>query len=90
MPLSIEAPKRAWDVLCMDFIGPLPRTARGHDAVMVVVDKLTRYAYYLEMRTTDSAQEVFALLNRHVLANHGDGQGPQRSLCCNHTAHTRA
>ena len=38
---------------------------------MVVVDKLTRYALYMPMRTTDSAQEVFALLNQHVLANHG-------------------
>ena len=71
LPLSIDVPKRAFDVLCMDFIGPLPRTARGHNSVMVVVDKLTRYAHYIPMRTTDSGQEVFALLNQHVLANHG-------------------
>ena len=71
LPLSIEIPRRAWDVICMDFMGPFPRTARGYDAVMVVVEKLTRWVYYVAMRTTDTAQEVFAQLNQRVLANHG-------------------
>ena len=70
LPLSIATPKRAWEVVCLDFIGPLPRTARGCDVVMVVIDKLTRWVYYIPMRQTDSAQDVFALLDRHVLANH--------------------
>jgi hypothetical protein len=71
LPLSIDTPKRAWDVLCMDFIGPLPRTASGHDAVLVVVDKLTRYATYIPCSTRSTAQEVFALLRAHVFAHHG-------------------
>jgi hypothetical protein len=54
----------------MDFIGPLPRTARGHDVILVVVDKLTRWVYYIPARQTASAQETFALLDRFVLANH--------------------
>jgi hypothetical protein len=71
LPLSVEVPRRAWEVLCMDFIGPLPRTARGHDAVMVVVDKLTRYAIYVPCSTTNTAQEVFALFMARVLGEHG-------------------
>jgi len=55
----------------MDFVGPLPRTARGHDAVMVVVDKLTRYAIYVPCSTTSTAQEVFALFMARVLGEHG-------------------
>ena len=70
LPLSIDTPQQAWEVICMDFIGPLPRTARGHDAIFVVVDKLTRWVYYIPTRTTATAQEVFALLDRFVLANH--------------------
>ena len=71
MPLAIETPERAWDTLCMDFIGPLPRTAAGYDAVMVVIDKLTRYVYYLALKTTSTAQEVYGLLERHVLGERG-------------------
>ncbi len=70
LPLSIDTPSAPWEVICMDFIGPLPRTARGHDLVMVVVDKLTRWVYYLPTRQTASAQDTFALLDRFVLANH--------------------
>jgi hypothetical protein len=70
LPLSIATPMRAWEVICLDFIGPLPRTARGHDMVMVVIEKLTRWVYYISMRKTDTGQDVFALLDRFVLANH--------------------
>ena len=55
----------------MDFIGPLPRTASGHDAVLVVVDKLTRWAYYIPMHSTASAQDVYQLLQDRVLSVHG-------------------
>ena len=71
LPLSVEVPRRAWEVLCMDFVGPLTRTARGHDAVMVVVDKLTRYTIYVPCSTTSTAQEVFALFMARVLGEHG-------------------
>jgi hypothetical protein len=71
MPLAIETPARPWDVICMDFIGPLPRTAAGNNAAMVVIDKLTRYTYYLPLRTTSTAQDVFALLDRFVLSERG-------------------
>jgi hypothetical protein len=70
LPLSIQTPSTPWEVICMDFIGPLPRTARGHDMVLVVVDKLTRWVYYIPSRQTATAQDTFALLDRFVLANH--------------------
>ena len=71
LPLSIETPKRAWETVCMDFIGPLKRTVRGHDAILVAVDKLTRYVYYVPCSTRSTAPDVFRLLNERVLANHG-------------------
>jgi hypothetical protein len=68
MPLSIQMPNRPWSCWCMDFIGPVPKTPRGHDMIMVVVDKFTRYVYYIPMKSTSTAQEVFQLLERYVLA----------------------
>jgi len=38
--------------------------------ILVVVDKLTRWVYYIPARQTASAQDTFALLDRFVLANH--------------------
>ena len=70
LPLSIDAPAAPWEVICMDFIGPLPCTARGHDTILVVIDKLTRWVYYIPTRQTASAQDTFALIDRFVLANH--------------------
>ena len=68
LPMSIATPGKEFDVLCMDFIGPLPVTPRGHDAIMVVVDKLTRYTFYVPMKITTTAQEVYHALNARVLA----------------------
>lgn len=68
LPMSIDMPNRPWACWCMDFIGPLPKTVRGHDMIMTVIDKFTRYTYYIPMSTKATAQEVFSLLERYVLA----------------------
>ena len=39
MPLSIDTPQRAADVICMDFVGPLPRATGGESQVLVVIDE---------------------------------------------------
>jgi hypothetical protein len=36
-----------WEVITMDFITKLPRIAKQHDFIMVVVDKITRDAQYI-------------------------------------------
>src|SRR5688572_25152089 len=35
----LPVPKQSWETISMDFITQLPPTRRGHDAIMVVVDK---------------------------------------------------
>ncbi|GJR46783.1 putative reverse transcriptase domain-containing protein [Tanacetum coccineum] len=36
-----------WERIAMDFITKLPRTGSGHDAIWVIVDKLTKSAHFL-------------------------------------------
>ena len=47
----------------MDFVTHLPRTPQGHDAVWVIVDRLTKSAHFLSVRMTlhwrDSAGCIF-------------------------------
>ncbi len=61
LPMSIQMPNRPWSCWCMDFIGPLPKTPRGHDMIMVVIDKFTRYVYYIPMNKTATAQKLYQL-----------------------------
>jgi hypothetical protein len=35
-------PEWKWEVVTMDFITEFPRTAKQHDSIMVMVDKLTK------------------------------------------------
>ena len=44
-PLSIPVWK--WEKITMDFVTGLPRTLKGHNAVWVIVDRLTKSAYFL-------------------------------------------
>nr|GFD01143.1 retrotransposable element Tf2 [Tanacetum cinerariifolium] len=47
-PLDIPVCK--WDEISMDFVTGLPRTQRRHDAIWVVVDRLTKSAHFLHIR----------------------------------------
>jgi hypothetical protein len=42
----------------MDFITRLPRIAKMHDSIMVVVDKLTKAAHFIPLKTAHKATNV--------------------------------
>nr|GFA13039.1 retrotransposon protein, putative, Ty3-gypsy subclass [Tanacetum cinerariifolium] len=44
---SLDIPVWKWDEISMDFVTGLPRTQRRHDAIWVVVDRLTKSAHFL-------------------------------------------
>jgi hypothetical protein len=71
LPQSLDVPRRAGEVICIDFIGPLTRTPDGSTSIMVVVDKLTRYVMYIPLGDGATAQEVFGALDEHWLAVFG-------------------
>ena len=73
-PRSNPTPRRAGEWICIDFIGPLPRSGGGYDAIMVVVDKLTRYVIYVPFKIASSAQEVFRELSARWIAVFGAPQ----------------
>ncbi|KAD3640187.1 hypothetical protein E3N88_29410 [Mikania micrantha] len=43
----LEVPERKWEHITMDFITKLPRTAKQHDSIWVIVDRLTKSAHFL-------------------------------------------
>ena len=55
----------------MDLVTHLPRTSRKHDAVLVIVDRLTKSAYFLVVRMTFTLEELCMLYIREVVQLHG-------------------
>ena len=43
----MDIPVWKWDDISMDFIVGLPRTQNGHDAIWVIVDRLTKVAHFI-------------------------------------------
>ena len=54
----IDIPNNKLESISMDFIVSLPRTQRGHDAIWVVVDRLTKLARFIPTTTTVTAQQL--------------------------------
>ncbi|GJT70518.1 reverse transcriptase domain-containing protein [Tanacetum coccineum] len=46
----LEIPMWKWDEIFMDFVSGLPTTQKRHDAIWVVVDRLTKSAHFLPIR----------------------------------------
>ena len=55
----------------MDFVVGLPRTFRKHDAVWVVVDRLTKSAHFLPMQQGDSLDKLARLYVAEIVRLHG-------------------
>ena len=48
---------RMWAEISMDFISGLPK-AKGKDTILVVVDRLTKFAHFIALAHPFSAKEV--------------------------------
>lgn len=54
----------------MDFIEKLPKSG-GHDTILVVVDRFSKYAHFLAMKHPFSAQQVAQVILEQVVKLHG-------------------
>ncbi|KAL0440435.1 UNVERIFIED_CONTAM: Transposon Ty3-G Gag-Pol polyprotein [Sesamum latifolium] len=68
-PLSI--PEWKWEKITMDFVVGLPRTLRKHDAIWVIVDRLTKSAHFLPIRQGDSLDKLAELYVAKIVRLHG-------------------
>nr|GEX99003.1 putative reverse transcriptase domain-containing protein [Tanacetum cinerariifolium] len=61
-----EIPEWKWDTITMDLITKLPRSRSGHDAIWVIVDRLTKSAHFLAIHE-DSSTKMLARLYIDVI-----------------------
>nr|GEZ12771.1 hypothetical protein [Tanacetum cinerariifolium] len=59
------------DKISMDFVTGLPRTQRRHDAIWVVVDRLTKSAHFLPIRKDYSVSRLAEIFQQEIVGLHG-------------------
>ncbi|GJS04922.1 putative reverse transcriptase domain-containing protein [Tanacetum coccineum] len=66
-----EIPMWKWERITMDFVTKLPKTSTGHDAIWVIVDRLTKSAHFIPIRATDSMETLTRLYIKEIVTRHG-------------------
>src|SRR4051812_18581151 len=68
-PLPI--PDWKWEQIGMDFITGLPRTRSGYDSIWVVVDRLTKIAHFIPVKTTYDSAKLAKIYMSRIMCLHG-------------------
>jgi hypothetical protein len=68
-PLSIPAWK--WEDISMNFIVGLPLTDRKFNSIWVIVDRLTKSAYFIPVHTFYRAEKYAELYISRIMCLHG-------------------
>lgn len=66
----LPIPEKIWTEIAMDFIDGLPRS-QGYDTIMVILDRLSKYAHFLLLSHPYSASSVARLFLDNIFKLHG-------------------
>ena len=68
-PLPIPIWK--WEIISLDFITGLPRNQNQNDSLMVVVDKISKAAHFIPVKTTHKATNIAKIFMKQIFRLHG-------------------
>ncbi|GKB50631.1 putative reverse transcriptase domain-containing protein [Tanacetum coccineum] len=60
-----------WEKITMDLVTKLPRSSRGYDAILVIVDRLTKSAHLLPIRKDYKTEKLAGIYINEIVARHG-------------------
>ncbi|GJT59460.1 putative reverse transcriptase domain-containing protein [Tanacetum coccineum] len=60
-----------WEGIAIDFVTKLPRTSSGLDTIWVIMDRLTKSAYFLPMRKDYKMDRLAKLYLNKIVTRHG-------------------
>ena len=68
-PLKI--PEWKWEHIAMDFVTGLPRTKTNHDAIWVIIDRLTKSAHFLPINERYIIDKLVDIYLKEIIVRHG-------------------
>jgi hypothetical protein len=80
---SLPIPTWKWEDISMDFIVGFPKIAKGFDSIWVIIDRLTKIAHFLPVKTKYLVVAYAELYIARILSLHGvpktivSNRGPQ-------------
>ncbi|GJZ42796.1 putative reverse transcriptase domain-containing protein [Tanacetum coccineum] len=66
-----EIPEWKWDKITMDLIIKLPRSRSRHDAIWVIINRLTKSSHFLAIREDFNKEKLARLYIDVIVARHG-------------------
>jgi len=67
----MKIPEWKWEEVGMDFIVGLPRTQGGYDSIWVIVDRLTKVAHFILVKTKYTRECLAELYMERIICLHG-------------------
>nr|XP_009759955.1 PREDICTED: uncharacterized protein LOC104212410 [Nicotiana sylvestris] len=83
----MEIPMWKWEMINMNFMVGLPRTQRKFDSIWEIVDRLTKSAHFLPVKSTDTAEQYAQLYIKEIV-NLSTAFHPQTDGQAKRTIHT--
>ncbi|GKB87961.1 putative reverse transcriptase domain-containing protein [Tanacetum coccineum] len=68
---NMKAEIATYENIIMDFVTKFPKTTSSQDTIWVIVDRLTKSAYFLPMKETDTMEKLTRQYLKEVVSRHG-------------------
>ena len=73
---SADTPSQPWKSIALDFVVKLPLskdhwTGVEYDSILVIMDRLTKYAYMVPYKESSTAEDLSQVFLRTIIAHHG-------------------
>jgi hypothetical protein len=67
----LQVPEWKWEEIAMGFTVGLLRTQTGYDSIWIIVDRLTKVAHFIPVKTTYSRPRLAELYMSRIVCLHG-------------------
>jgi hypothetical protein len=67
----LKIPQWKWEELSMNFIVGLPTTQSGYDSIWVIVDRFSKVAHFIPVKTTNKGATLVELYIARIVCLHG-------------------
>ena len=66
----LDIPVLKWDSISIDFIDGLPRSRRGNESIYVIMDRPTKSAHFILVKSTITAPGLAKLSMKNIVRLH--------------------